>query len=67
MSLRGFHLLFIALSAMMAMGVALWGLIQFSGGPGEAAYLVLAVISLAGGGWLIRYGIRVRRKFQAIG
>ena len=66
MSLRAFHLFFIAASIAMCGVVAVWG---FSGYRAERAAeeLGLAVFCVLLGCALLFYGLRVFRKFQELG
>ena len=61
MSLRAFHLFFIALSAALAVFFAAWaaGTYRAEGGVG---YAVTAVAALAGSALLARYGASFQRK-----
>jgi hypothetical protein len=65
-SLKIFHLVFIALSVLMAAMVGGWGISQYlaGGGPGE---LVLGVGFFLTGAGLLAYGVKVMRKFREIG
>lgn len=61
MSLRAFHLLFIALSIALSAFFAAWASGQYRvvGGPG---YLATAAIALGAGGGLAVYAVRFVRK-----
>jgi hypothetical protein len=61
MSLRAFHLLFIALSVVLAAFVAAWAVGQYRL-EHEAMYAMAAVASLAAGGALAAYGAAFQRK-----
>jgi hypothetical protein len=61
MSLRAFHLLFIALSVMLAAFFAAWGVEQYMS-THEASYILLSVASLACGVGLAVYGTLFQRK-----
>jgi hypothetical protein len=61
MSLRAFHLLFIALSAALALFMSAWATSQYQMGAGSV-YLVVAVAALLGAGGLAVYGSAFRRK-----
>ena len=66
MSLKVFHLVFIALSVLMAALVGGWGVNRYlSDGAGNGLVLGLGFF-LAGAAMLV-YGIRVLRKFREIG
>lgn len=65
MSLRAFHLLFIALSIVLAAFFAAW-----SGGQyrleHESQYVISAVGALVAGGAMAVYGVRFQRKTRNI-
>ncbi len=59
MTLKWFHIVFITLSTVMALGIGVWGL--FSGFP------VLGIISLAGSAALCVYGAYFLQKVRRLG
>jgi hypothetical protein len=61
MSLRAFHLLFIALSVVLAAFVAAWAVGQYRA-EHQAVYAMWSVISVFGGTALAVYGARFQRK-----
>lgn len=61
MSLRMFHLVFIAMSVVLAAFFAAWSVAQYRLGY-EIGYLVSAVGALAAGAGLAVYGARFQRK-----
>lgn len=61
MSLRAFHLLFIALSVVLAAFFAAWAAGQYRL-EHEVGYAVAAVAALAGAGMLAVYGAMFQRK-----
>jgi hypothetical protein len=61
MSLRAFHLLFIALSVVLAAFFAAWAVEQYLA-VHAASYVVLSVVSLASGIALAVYGTVFQRK-----
>ena len=61
MSLRAFHLLFIALSVVLAAFVAVWAVEQYQL-EHEVQYAVTSVVALAASGLLVAYGAMFRRK-----
>jgi FlaG/FlaF family flagellin (archaellin) len=65
MSLRSFHLVFIAVSVILAAFVAAWAGQQYQTAH-AAGYAVTAVLSLAAGGGLIAYGAAFRRKTRLL-
>ena len=71
MSLKGFHLFFIAVSAALSIFVFAWALRRFLGLEGGAeagvGLIALAAICLASALGLAVYGVRVRRKLAPLG
>ena len=61
MSLRAFHLLFIALSIVLAVFCAVWAIGQYRVEP-QAGWIVTAAGSLLGVGGLAVYGAAFQRK-----
>ena len=66
MSLRIFHLVFIALSVLMAALVGGWGFNRYLVDGGSSG-LVLGVGFFLTGAALLVYGVKVLRKFREIG
>jgi hypothetical protein len=66
MSLAGIHLLFIALSTLLAIAAGVWGVRAFIA-DGSTVGLVYGVLSLLAVPVLLIYGARVRRKLKALG
>ena len=64
--LKIFHLVFIAASAGMSLGVALWAFDAWRR-TAEPAWLGLLSVALAGGAALVVYGSRFRQKFRKLG
>lgn len=58
MSLRGFHLFFIAVSILLSAWVGAWAV--------EQRNWVLAAVFFIAGAVLVVYGLRVRRKLAAL-
>lgn len=65
MSLRAFHILFIAVSTLLAAGTGAWGVQAFVA-EGSRGGLVYGVLSLLMVPVLVVYGVRVRRKLWEI-
>ena len=65
MSLRAFHLLFIALSVVLAAFVAAWAGQQYQASH-AVSYALAAVASLASGGGLAVYGAAFQRKTRGL-
>lgn len=57
--LKNFHMFFIVVSTVLAIGIGVWGFLN--GSP------MLGVLALAAGGGLVFYLGRFRRKAQQIG
>ena len=66
MSLRVFHLVFIALSVLMAALVGGWGFSRYLA-DGAGGDLALGVGFFLTGAALLVYGVKVLRKFREIG
>lgn len=66
MSLKSFHLVFIGLSILLALGFGVWEIREYAedGGGGR---LIAALLSFAVGAGLIVYGVRFIRKLKHIG
>jgi len=64
-SLRTFHLIFVACSVLLALGVAAWSVNAFVAG-GSPGMLAAAVAACAAAAALVVYGIRVRSKLKGI-
>jgi hypothetical protein len=65
MSLRAFHLLFIALSVVLAAFFAAWASGQYRA-AGDFGYVVAAVAALAAGVSLAVYGVLFQRKTRSM-
>ena len=65
MSLRGFHLLFIALSVVLAAFLGAWAVSAYRTAH-ETVYLLTAVGSVFAGGALAVYGAAFQRKTRAL-
>ena len=65
MSLRAFHMLFIALSVILAAFFAAWAFGQYRAEQG-ASYMVTAVGSLGAGIGLAIYGAAFQRKTRSL-
>ena len=63
MSLRAFHLFFVAMSTVLAFGVGLWGVRTFAS-EGDPTNAVLGVTSFILCLVLVVYGIKVRNKLK---
>ena len=66
MSLKAFHLFFVAISILLALGLAAWGISDYLD-AGKASSLIMGALSAVGGFALVIYGLRVRRKLAALG
>ena len=65
MSLRTFHLLFIALSVVLTAYVAAWAAGQYRVDH-QSGYVVAAAVSLAAGAGLAAYGAAFQRKMRRV-
>ncbi|HXO22272.1 MAG TPA: hypothetical protein VOA87_20325 [Thermoanaerobaculia bacterium] len=66
LSLRSFHVFFIAVSILLSAWVGVWGIASFRAGEG-ASGLALSGLFFLVGIVLLVYWVRVRRKFRAMG
>jgi len=64
-SLKAFHLFFIALSVVLAAFIAAWAAGQYQRGH-DAVYAVTGVVALAASGSLVWYGTVFRRKTKSL-
>ena len=65
MSLKSFHIAFIAVSSLLCFGVAGWGIWNYMA-LGEVWALAFAGLSVVSGAGLILYGIRFLRKLRHV-
>jgi predicted membrane protein len=65
MSLRMFHMVFIAFTVMLAAFVAAWAGQQYTSAH-SAGYAVTAALSILAGGALIVYGTAFQRKTKGL-
>jgi len=66
MSLKAFHLVFVAAAILLGLGVGGWGLHQYRT-EGDVSLLILGLVFLAMGIVLIIYGKRMLKKTKDIG
>jgi hypothetical protein len=66
MSLKFFHIVFIAVSALLCLVVGVWALDAYRN-DGAATWIALAVLSFGGGALLVVYGSRFLQKFRKLG
>lgn len=66
MSLRFFHILFIALSSLMSLVVGIWAVDAYLA-DGSALWIILALLAFGGGGLLVVYGRRFLQKTRNLG
>lgn len=65
MSLKAFHLFFIAASILLALGVGVWG-ISVHLQESNVSLLLFGIGSLVVGGGLGVYGVKVLRRFRRL-
>ena len=65
MSLRAFHLFFIAVSVVLAAFFAAWAAGQYSAGH-EISYVIAGGLSLASGLGLVVYAVMFQRKTKGL-
>jgi len=66
MSLKAFHLLFVAASAILAFAFGAWEIDAYAT-RGEGGSLVPGILSFVFGAALVVYGIKVRKKLKGMG
>lgn len=66
MSLKAFHIFFIIVSTVLALGVGVWAVLDF-GESGSWATLAMGVGSFLGSILLVRYGAWFLRKLKGVG
>lgn len=66
MSLKTFHIFFIALSILLAIGFGVWEVREYADG-GASGRLIAASLSFLVAAGLIVYGVRFVRKLKHIG
>lgn len=66
MSLKFFHILFIALSCMLSLVVGIWAIDAYRT-DGSASWIGLAAVSFGGGAFLVVYGNRFLHKMRKLG
>lgn len=66
MSLKAFHIVFIALSILLAIGFGVWEVLEYLE-SGSVAQLITALLSFVVAIALIVYGVRFLRKLKHIG
>ena len=66
LSLRSFHVFFIAVSIVLSLWVGAWGVASYRSGGG-AGSLGLAALFLVVGFVLLLYFVRVRKKLKDLG
>jgi len=65
MSLRMFHIVFIAVSVMLAAFIAAWAVQQYQS-VHAVGYVATAAAALAAGGGLVAYGAAFQRKTRTL-
>ncbi|HVS30286.1 MAG TPA: hypothetical protein VMS98_02425 [Thermoanaerobaculia bacterium] len=65
MSLKAFHIIFVAACVALSLFVALWGVRQYSG-TGSTTALILALVFFPTAGVLVVYGKKVFRKLKEL-
>ena len=66
LSLRSFHVFFIAVSILLSVWVGVWGIDSYRSGGGVTG-LVLSALFFLVGFVLLVYWVKVRRKFREMG
>lgn len=63
MSLKSFHIVFIALSIFLAIGFGIWEVLEYAR-SGESGHLLVGIASIIVAVALTAYGIRFLRKLK---
>jgi hypothetical protein len=66
MSLKFFHIVFIAVSTLLCLVVGMWALGAYRA-DGSTTWIALAASAFVGGGLLVVYGTRFLQKFRKLG
>ncbi len=66
MSLKAFHIFFIATSVLLAIGFGIWEMVAYAE-SGSAGQLAAAVAAFLVAGGLVAYGVRFLKKLKHIG
>lgn len=66
MSLKAFHIAFIAGSTLLAFGFSIWAVLVYVQQGGHWTMLLAAAVSVVFGFGLIAYGIRFLRKLKHV-
>ena len=67
MSLKQFHLFFIALSILILFGFGIWGIQAYLADKSDGVMLSLAILAIVSAVGLIVYDVLVYRKFKTLG
>jgi hypothetical protein len=67
MTLKGVHVLFIGLSILLAMFMAVWATLMYLSPAGTAGHLATALVSVAAAAALVLYAVRFVRRARRIG
>ena len=65
LSLKAIHLLFIALSVILAVGLGIWGIRSYAA-DGVTGHVTLALFSFAAAVGLVVYAVRFLRKLKGV-
>ena len=65
MSLKVFHIVFITMSVLLAVGFGVWAIVKWTR-DGQLSGVVLGVLSLVGAVGLLWYGVWFWRKLKGI-
>ena len=66
LSLRSFHIFFIAVSILLSLWVGLWGMASWRAGEGSTGLSLAGLFFVVGCGLFV-YWVKVRRKLAALG
>ena len=66
MSLKAFHIVFIALSILLALGFGVWEILAYAE-SGQIGQLMIGIASLVAAAGLAVYGVRFMKKLKHVG
>ena len=66
MSLKAFHIFFIATSVLLAIGLGIWEIVAYAA-SGDAVQLLIGIASFLAAGGLVVYGVRFLKKLKHVG
>jgi hypothetical protein len=65
MSLKGFHIVFVTVSSILAVGFGVWSIRQYTA-RGDTSALVIGIVSLVGAAVMVVYGRWFLNKLKGV-